>query len=376
LSIVGAVTGLSDGERRRYARHLALPEVGEAGQERLRGARVLCVGAGGLGSPFLLYLAAAGVGTLGVVDFDAVEESNLQRQVLFGASDVGRAKGWAAAAHLSELNPYVTVVRHGERLAAANAREILAGYDVIADGTDNFAARYLVNDACVLLGKPNAYASVYRFEGQASVFGAANGPCYRCLFPEPPPAGLVPSCAEGGVLGVLPGLLGLIQATEVLKLLLGAGEPLVGRLLVVDALAMSFCTVRLRKNPACPVCGERPTITGLSDVEEACGLSEIAPAALRDRLSRGEEILLLDVREPWEMRLAVLPGSRAVPLGELPGGLHTLPRDARIVVLCRSGARSAVAVGLLRTAGFPDVSKLAGGLERWRRDVDPAFRLV
>jgi molybdopterin/thiamine biosynthesis adenylyltransferase/rhodanese-related sulfurtransferase len=376
LSIVGAVRLLSDAELARYARHVALPEVGEAGQERLRGARVLCVGAGGLGSPLLLYLAAAGVGTLGVADFDAVEESNLQRQVLFGTSDLGRPKVAAAAVHLADLNPHVTVVRHGERLTAANAREILAGYDVIADGTDNFATRYLVNDACVLLGKPNAYASVYRFEGQASVFSAANGPCYRCLFPEPPPAGLVPSCAEGGVLGVLPGLLGLIQATEVLKLLLGAGEPLVGRLLVVDALAMSFSAVRLKKNPACPVCGPKPTITALSDVEEACGLSEIAPVALRDRLLRGEEILLLDVREPWETRLSVLSGSRVLPLGELPGGLMTLPRDARIVVLCRSGSRSAVALGLLRAAGFPDVWKLAGGLERWRRDVDPEFRLA
>jgi molybdopterin/thiamine biosynthesis adenylyltransferase/rhodanese-related sulfurtransferase len=367
---------LSDAELSRYARHLALPEVGEAGQEKLRGARVLCVGAGGLGSPLLLYLAAAGVGTLGVADFDRVEESNLQRQVLFGTSDLGRPKVAAAAARLSDLNPHVTIVRHEERLSAANGLAILAGYDVVADGTDNFGSRYVVNDACVLLRKPNAYASIYRFEGQASVLGAAGGPCYRCLFPEPPPPGLVPTCAEGGVLGVLPGLLGTIQAAEVLKLLLGAGEPLVGRLLLVDALAMSFSAVRLRKNPACPVCGENPTITQLTDVEEACGLSEISPAELRNRLSGGEEMVVLDVREAWEVRVGCLPGSRTVPLGELPGRLRELPQGARIVVLCRSGARSAVAAGLLRAGGFDEVLKLAGGLERWRRDVDPAFPLA
>ena len=370
------MTHLSADELRRYARHVVLPEVGEAGQERLKGARVLCVGAGGLGSPLLLYLAAAGVGTLGLLDFDTVDESNLQRQILYGTSDVGRLKVEAAAARLSDVNPHVKIVMHAERLIAANAMELLSSYDVIADGTDNFAARYLVNDACVLLGKPNVHASIYRFEGQASVFWAAKGPCYRCLFPDPPPPGLVPSCAEGGVLGILPGMLGTLQAAEVLKLILGAGESLVGRLLVVDALSMSFQMVRLRKNPACAVCGESPSITAPSDVEEACAVSEIAPRELRDRLAGEEPVVLLDVREPWETRLAALPGSQNVPLDTLLDRLEMLPRDARIVVYCRSGARSAVAVGVLRAAGFVDVKRLSGGLQGWRIDVDPSFSVA
>jgi molybdopterin/thiamine biosynthesis adenylyltransferase/rhodanese-related sulfurtransferase len=370
---------LSDGEKRRYARHLVLPEVGSEGQERLRSASVLCVGAGGLGSPLALYLAAAGIGTLGLADFDAVDETNLHRQILYGTRDVGRPKLEAAAERLRDLNPGVNVVTHEGRLSAANALEILSNYDVVADGTDNFAARYLVNDACVLLGKPNAWAAIFRFEGQASVFDAAGGgPCYRCLFPEPPPAGAVPSCAEGGVLGVLPGLLGTIQATEVVKTVLGRGETLAGRLLLVDALAMRFSEVALRKDPSCPVCGATPTITGLADLEEACapanaGVPGIAPRELKARLDEGAGIVLLDVREPFEVSLAALPGSHNVPLGSLPGRLGLLQKDADIVALCRTGARSAAAVELLLASGYGRARNLVGGLDRWRREVDPGL---
>ena len=369
---------LSDADRTRYARHLVLPEVGEEGQRKLAAARVLCVGAGGLGSPLALYLAAAGVGTLGLADFDAVDETNLHRQILYGTEDVGRPKLEAAAGRLRSLNPGVNVVTHDGRLAAANALEVLSTYDVVADGTDNFAARYLVNDACVLLGKPNVWAAIFRFEGQASVFDAAKGPCYRCVFPEPPPAGAVPSCAEGGVLGVLPGLLGTIQATEVVKLILGRGTSLVGRLLLVDALAMRFTEVALRKDPSCPVCGTAPTITRLADLEEACapadgGVPGIAPRELKALLDRGADVVLLDVREPFEVRLAALPGSHNIPLGALAGRLGLLPKEAEVVALCRSGARSAAAVELLRASGYPRVRNLVGGLDRWRREVDPGL---
>jgi molybdopterin/thiamine biosynthesis adenylyltransferase/rhodanese-related sulfurtransferase len=371
---------LSTGERVRYARHLALPGVGEEGQERLKAARVLVVGAGGLGSPVALYLAAAGVGTLGLVDFDTVDVTNLQRQILYGTGDVGRPKLEVAAVRLSDLNPGVHVVSHPVRLTSENALEILAGYDVVADGTDNFPARYLVNDACVLLGKPNVHASVSRFDGQASVFWAAKGPCYRCLFEEPPPADLVPSCAEGGVLGVLPGLLGTIQATEVLKLLLGAGEPLVGRLLLVDALRMEMRTIRTAKNPACAVCGARPTLTRLVDYEAFCAgrpgtaLRETSPEELAGRLASGGDgdvPFLLDVREPYEIPARALAASVNIPLAALPSRLDDVPRARDVVVYCESGARSARALAILEASGHVRASHLAGGIARWLREGRP-----
>jgi adenylyltransferase/sulfurtransferase len=383
--------GLTEEERRRYARHLVLPEVGTEGQERLKAGRVLVVGAGGLGSPVALYLAAAGVGTIGLVDFDVVDESNLHRQILYGASDVGRPKLAAAAARLAETNPNARVVRFAERLTAANALEIVRGFDVVADGTDNFPTRYLVNDACVLAGKPNAYASIYRFEGQASVFWAAKGPCYRCLHPAAPPPDLVPSCAEGGVLGVLPGLLGLIQATETLKLLLGVGEPLVGRLLLVDALAMEFREFALAKDPACAACGPAATIRAPSDLAAGCAPSgggtadaivspmsarvpRISVEELRDRRARGEDALLVDVREPHEYALADLPGAIKVPLQTLPKNLEKVPKDRDLVVYCRSGGRSANAVQFLRQVGFDKAVNLAGGINAWADRIDSTMR--
>ena len=366
--------GLSPDERIRYARHLALPGVGEEGQERLKAARVLVVGAGGLGSPVALYLAAAGVGTLGLVDFDEVDVTNLQRQVLYGTGDVGRPKLEAAAARLSDLNPGVRMVPHALCLSSENALDILADYDVIADGTDNFPARYLVNDACVLLGKPNVHASVSRFDGQASVFWAAKGPCYRCLFEEPPPADLVPSCAEGGVLGVLPGLLGTIQATEVLKLVLGVGQPLIGRLLLVDALRMEMRTISTAKNPACAVCGSTPTVTRLADTEAFCAgrpaaaLAETSPEELAGRLASGDAPFLLDVREPYEVPARALAGALNIPLAALPSRLDDVPRGRDVVVYCESGVRSARALAILGAAGHARASHLAGGIARWRRE--------
>ncbi len=386
-----ALPDLSDAELRRYARHLLLPEVGIAGQSRLKAARVLVVGAGGLGSPLALYLAAAGVGTIGILDFDRVDESNLQRQVLFGTPDVGRRKPQAAAQRLRGLNPDVTVIPLGERLTSANALEILRGFDIVADGTDNFPTRYLVNDACVLAGKPNVWASIHRFDGQASVFWAGRGPCYRCLHPEPPPPGLVPSCAEAGVLGVLPGLLGVIQAAEVLKLILERGETLVGRLLLVDALAMHFREIRLRRNPDCAVCGARPTVTTLIDYEAFCGSVGAGPATdivspmagpvpqvtveeLKQMRDRGDPPALLDVREPHEYALADLAGSLKVPLGALPNSLSQIPKDCDLVVYCRSGARSANAVQFLRQMGYEKAVNLAGGVNAWAERIDPSMR--
>jgi molybdopterin/thiamine biosynthesis adenylyltransferase/rhodanese-related sulfurtransferase len=368
---------LSTHERVRYARQLALPEVGEEGQKRLKAARVLVVGAGGLGSPVALYLAAAGVGTLGLVDFDAVDVTNLQRQLLYGTSDVGRSKLEAAAGRLSDLNPGVRIVPHAARLSSENALDVLAGYDVVADGTDNFPARYLVNDACVLLGKPNVHASVYRFDGQASVFWASKGPCYRCLFEEPPPPDLVPSCAEGGVLGVLPGLLGTIQATEVLKLLLDVGEPLVGRLLLVDALRMEFRTISTARNPACAICGTHPTVTRLVDYEAFCAgrpapwVVEASPEALAARLLAGDAPFLLDVREPYEIPMRALAASVNIPLADLPSRLAEVPRSRDVVIYCESGTRSARALAVLRGAGHTRVSHLAGGIARWLREGRP-----
>jgi sulfur-carrier protein adenylyltransferase/sulfurtransferase len=361
---------LTSRERQRYSRHLLLPEVGEAGQRRLRGARVLCVGVGGLGSPALLYLAAAGVGTLGIVDFDVVDFSNLQRQIVHGTGDVGRSKLDSAAARLEALNPDVRVERFPSRFSAANARSLLDAFDLVVDGTDNFPARYLVNDACVLYGKPNVWGSIFRFEGQASVFAAPAGPCYRCLHPAPPPAGLVPSCAEAGVLGVLPGVIGAIQATEAIKLILGAGEPLIGRFLVYDALRLRFRELRLPKDPDCPICGARPTITELREYEngDCPGFGDISVAELKARIDAGAPPLILDVREPSEAAAGSLPGARLIPLADLPRRLAELDPEAEIVVHCQSGGRSARAVALLRGKGFHRAVNLSGGILAWIRE--------
>jgi molybdopterin/thiamine biosynthesis adenylyltransferase/rhodanese-related sulfurtransferase len=369
----------------RYSRHLILPEVGIEGQQRLKAARVLCIGTGGLGAPLAFYLAAAGVGTLGLVDFDVVEVSNLQRQIIHSTPDVGRPKLDSAEEKLKALNPAMRIVKFNTRLSSANAMEIFAGFDIVADGTDNFPTRYLVNDACVLSGKPNVYGSIFRFEGQASVFGTEHGPCYRCLYPEPPPPGLVPSCAEGGVLGILPGLVGVIQATETIKLILGQGDPLIGRLLLVDALGMRFRELKLRKNPDCPVCGANPTVTRLIDYEQFCGIPQqreqekvtvqngipqIGPQELKRRQDAGEPLFLLDVREPYEFQIANLNGY-LIPLGDLPRRLAELNQDQGIVVHCKSGGRSQKAAELLRQAGFQKVENLAGGITAWSEKIDP-----
>jgi len=378
---------LSRDDLRRYARHLTLPEVGPEGQAKLKAAKVLIVGAGGLGSPLGLYLAAAGVGTLGLVDFDAVEASNLQRQVIHSTAAIGLPKVHSAAARLRDLNPSATIVEHAEHLTSSNALRILSAYDVIADGTDNFPTRYLVNDACVLLGKPNIYGSVYRFEGQASVFDATIGPCYRCLYPMPPPPGAVPSCAEGGVLGVLPGIIGLIGATETIKRVLGIGESLVGRLLVFDALDMRFRELKLRKDPACPVCGERPTITELVDYEAFCGVgaadegsatvdvmtADVSPKELKSKLDRGERFELVDVREGYELDICALPYTKWIPLAQLPDRAGELDKSAETIVYCRSGGRSGRAVEFLRSLVFTRARNLTGGVLRWADDVDPSL---
>jgi adenylyltransferase/sulfurtransferase len=373
---------LSNEEILRYSRHLIMPEVTLEGQKKLKGARVLCVGTGGLGSPLALYLAAAGVGTLGLVDFDVVDYTNLQRQVLHHTSDVGRLKLDSAIDKLIAINPFVEIKRFDTYLSSQNALEIISGFDIIADGTDNFATRYLVNDACVLSGKPNVYASIFRFEGQASIFATEAGPCYRCLYPEPPPPGLVPSCAEGGVLGVLPGLLGVIQATEVIKLILGAGEPLIGRLLLVDALAMRFRELRVRKNPECPVCGANPTVKELIDYNQFCGIRgeeseaspsakipEIQPEELKRRLDAQEDVFVLDVREPHEYQIVNIKG-HLIPLGDLPTRVHELDSSREIVVHCKSGARSAKAVDFLRKSGFKRAANLTGGILAWADRID------
>lgn len=375
---------LTNEEVLRYSRHLILPDVGLDGQRKLKAGRILLIGAGGLGSPLALYLAAAGVGTLGLVDFDVVDVSNLQRQVLHGTKDVGRPKLESARDRIRDVNPHVHVEAYETRLTSENALDIIRDYDVVIDGTDNFATRYLTNDACVLLGKPNVYGSIFRFEGQASVFALEEGPCYRCLFPEPPPPGLVPSCAEGGVLGVLPGLVGTIQATEGIKLILGVGEPLVGRLLLIDALTMQFRTVRLRKDPDCPACGTHE-ITELIDYDQFCGVTtesnatdpneipEITPSELAERLKRGDDLDLIDVREPYELDIARIPNVHLIPLGTLPEALPTLDNSRETVVICRTGARSGRAVRQLKAAGFRRVWNLAGGIHRWADDVDPSL---
>ena len=365
----------------RYSRHLIMPEVGMAGQQKLNAARVLCIGAGGLGSPLTLYLAAAGVGTLGIVDFDVVDFTDLQRQIIHSTADVGRKKLDSAAEKLKAINPFINLKTFETRLTSENALELFRDFDIVADGTDNFPTRYLVNDACVLTGKPNVYGSIFRFEGQASVFATEEGPCYRCLYPEPPPPGLVPSCAEGGVLGILPGLVGVMQATEVIKLILGQGEPLIGRLLLIDALGMKFRELKLRKNPDCPACGTHPTVTKLIDYDEFCGIRgeekpvetgipEMQVEELKRRLDAGDDLYVLDVREPHEYQICNI-GGHLIPLGDLPKRVNELDSSREIVAHCRSGVRSAKAVGFLQQAGFKKVHNLAGGILAWADRVDP-----
>ncbi len=372
---------LTNDEILRYSRHLIMPEVGMEGQQKLKAARVLCIGAGGLGSPLALYLGAAGVGTLGIVDFDVVDYTNLQRQIIHTTADVGRKKLDSAAEKLMAINPFLNIRKFETRLSSENALELFREFDIIADGTDNFPTRYLVNDACVLTGKPNVYGSIFRFEGQASVFATKDGPCYRCLYSEPPPPGLVPSCAEGGVLGILPGLVGVIQATEVIKLILGKGDPLIGRLLLIDALGMKFRELKLRKNPDCPACGTHPTITKLIDYNEFCGIRgeekpveagvpEIQVEELKRRLDAGDDLFVLDVREPHEYQICNING-HLIPLGDLPNRVHELDSSREIVAHCRSGVRSAKAVAFLQQAGFKKVHNLAGGILAWADRVDP-----
>jgi molybdopterin/thiamine biosynthesis adenylyltransferase/rhodanese-related sulfurtransferase/molybdopterin converting factor small subunit len=380
-----ALPELTNEEIKRYSRHLIMPEVGVEAQKKLKASKVLCIGAGGLGSPAAMYLAAAGVGTLGIVDFDTVDFSNLQRQILHGTPDVGRSKLASAKDRLNALNPNVKIETYETALSSQNALELFAPYDVILDGTDNFPTRYLVNDACVLLGKPNAYGSIFRFEGQASVFATKDGPCYRCLYPEPPPPGLVPSCAEGGVLGVLPGIIGVIQATETIKLIIGVGEPLIGRFMIFDALKMKFRELKLRKDPDCPVCGTHPTVTRLIDYEQFCGVvpaapeqvtvnkaTEITSVELKQRLDRGDALKIVDVREPNEYQINRIPGSELIPLGDVPKRYTELNKNDEIVVHCKMGGRSAKAADFLRSVGFTRVLNLRGGILDWVDKVDPS----
>jgi sulfur-carrier protein adenylyltransferase/sulfurtransferase len=379
---------LTPQEIQRYARHLIMPEVAMQGQKRLKAAKVLCIGTGGLGSPLSLYLAAAGVGTLGLVDFDVVDVSNLQRQIIHFTVDVGRPKISSAEEKLKAINPELKVIRHEHAVDSSNALDMFAGYDVIVDGTDNFPTRYLVNDACVLLGKPNVYGSIFRFDGQATVFSPPEGPCYRCLYPEPPPPDLVPNCAEGGVLGILPGLIGVVQATETVKLILGVGRPLIGRLLLYDALEMTFREMKVRKNPKCPICGPNPTIHELIDYQEFCGfagalstpaaangsaLEEIAPRELQSLLESKQPPLVLDVRNPEEIAICRIAGSTVIPLPELADRLGELESATSMVVHCKSGVRSAKAIALLQGAGFSKLKNLKGGILAWIKDVDPSL---
>ena len=384
--LVEPAAELTVDEIRRYSRHLIIPDVAVSGQKRLKNAKVLCVGAGGLGSPALMYLAAAGVGTLGIVDFDTVDESNLQRQIIHGQSDIGRPKAESAAASVREINPYVNVVIHNTALSNDNVFEIFEQYDLIVDGTDNFATRYMVNDACVLLHKPYVWGSIYRFDGQASVFWADQGPCYRCLYPEPPPPGMVPSCAEGGVLGVLCASIGSIQVTEAIKVITGIGEPLVGRLMVYDALEMAYRKIKVRKDPNCAVCGENPTVTSLIDYEDFCGaVSDEASAAvvgstisvndLDEWMKSEKPIHLVDVREPAEYEIVKIPGSILIPKGDILSGqaLASLPQDRQIVLYCKTGVRSAEALAAVKAAGFKDAVHVHGGVAAWQRQIDPSL---
>jgi molybdopterin/thiamine biosynthesis adenylyltransferase/rhodanese-related sulfurtransferase len=384
--LVAPAADLTVDEVKRYSRHLIIPEIGMTGQKRLKNAKVLCVGAGGLGSPALLYLAAAGVGTLGVIDFDTVDESNLQRQIIHGQSDIGRPKAESARDSIKEINPYVNVVLYEEALTTDNVMDIFSQFDLIVDGTDNFATRYMVNDACVLLGKPYVWGSIYRFDGQASVFWAEHGPCYRCLYPDPPPPGMVPSCAEGGVLGVLCASIGSIQVNEAIKLLTGIGESLAGRLMIYDALEMSYRTVRIRKDPECAICGKNPTITKLIDYDAFCGVlsedaqeaasgSTITATELKSMLDNGDNIFLVDVREPNEYEIVSIPGSVLIPKDQFLTGaaLERLPQDKRIVLHCKSGARSAEALAVVKDAGFADAVHVGGGVLAWVSQVDPSL---
>lgn len=382
-TMVSPAISLDRDEILRYSRHLIMPEVGMEGQLKLKQARVLCIGAGGLGAPLALYLAAAGVGTLGMVDFDVVDFTNLQRQVIHDTDDVGRPKLASASDTIQDINPNVEIIPFETRLTSENALEIFKDFDIIADGTDNFPTRYLVNDACVLLDKPNVYGSIFRFEGQASVFYASEGPCYRCLYPEPPPPGLVPSCAEGGVLGVLPGIIGSIQAMETIKLILGKGRPLIGRLLLFDALGMKFRELKLRKNPECPICGTHPTLTRLIDYDQFCGIRgeeskpqsnvpEITAVELKERIDSGHAPVIIDVREPHEFQICRIPGSTLIPLGEVPARMSELNSADDIVLHCRSGVRSAQAANLLMKSGFRKVWNLKGGILAWSDQVDPS----
>jgi molybdopterin/thiamine biosynthesis adenylyltransferase/rhodanese-related sulfurtransferase len=384
--LVEPAESLTVEEVRRYSRHLIIPDVAMSGQKRLKNSRVLAIGAGGLGSPVLMYLAAAGVGTLGVIDFDVVDESNLQRQIIHGQSDIGRSKAESARDSIHEINPLVNVVLHEVRLENENVFEIFSQYDLIVDGTDNFATRYLVNDACVLMNKPYIWGSIYRFDGQASVFWSENGPCYRCLYPEPPPPGMVPSCAEGGVLGVLCASIGSIQATEAIKLLTGIGDSLVGRLMIYDALEMTYRTVKIRKDPECPICGKNPTITELIDYEVFCGSvseeamiaaqgSTIVPRELAEMIDRGDNIYLVDVREPAEWEIVSIPGATLIPKGEFMNGsaLAGLPQDKRLVLYCKTGIRSAEALAIVKGAGFADAVHVGGGVVGWVNQVDPSL---
>jgi adenylyltransferase/sulfurtransferase len=379
--LVEPAEALTSDEIRRYSRHLIIPDVAMDGQKRLKNAKVLAVGAGGLGSPALMYLAAAGVGTLGIVDFDVVDESNLQRQVIHGQSDIGRPKAESARDSVQEINPLVQVNLHEERLDSSNVMRIFADYDLIVDGTDNFATRYLVNDACVLLNKPYVWGSIYRFDGQASVFWSEHGPCYRCLYPEPPPPGMVPSCAEGGVLGVLCASVGSIQVTEAIKLLTGIGDPLVGRLMIYDALEMTYRSVKVRKDPECPICGKNPTITELIDYDAFCGTvsdeaqqaaagSTITAGELKALQDSGADFLLVDVREPAEWEIVRIPGAVLIPKGELPAKLAELPQNKPIIAYCKTGVRSAEALALLKNAGFADAKHVLGGVTAWATQVD------
>lgn len=384
ITQAAAAQEFSNEEIKRYSRHLIMPEVTMEGQKRLKAAKVLVVGTGGLGSPLLAYLAAAGVGKIGIVDFDRVDYSNLQRQILHGTSSVGKMKTESAAAAMKEINPHVEVVRYDIPLRSENALEVVKEYDLVADGTDNFATRYLVNDTCVLLDKPNVYGSIFRFDGQATVFWASRGPCYRCLYPEPPDPGLVPSCAEGGVLGVLPGIIGVVQAIEAVKLIIGKGDPLIGRLLLFDALKMKFREMKLRKDPTCPICGPNATIKSLIDYDQFCGtapvdaparkmlaLPEISPRDLKAKLDAGADIVVLDVREPHETQICVIPGATLIPLGDLPKRLHELDSAREIVIYCKGEIRTEQAFRLLQQAGFGKLLALEGGIEGWAEDVDP-----
>ncbi len=384
MTTATAPAALSNHEVARYSRHLILPEVGMEGQLKLKAASVLCIGAGGLGSPVAMYLAAAGVGRIGIVDFDVVDFSNLQRQIIHGTTDVGRPKLESARDSLSEINPEVRVELHNAALSSQNALDLLGGYDIIVDGTDNFPTRYLVNDACVILGKPNAYGSIFRFEGQVSVFATADGPCYRCMFPEPPPPGLVPSCAEGGVLGILPGVVGTLQATEAIKLILGAGEPLIGRFVIYDALKARFRELKVRRDPECPVCGDHPTVTELIDYEQFCGVvptttaeatdgADVTVEELKARLDDQDGVFILDVRDPPEYEICRIPGSTLIPLGDLPARLQELEGRDDVVVHCKSGVRSAKAVKILHDAGFKKARNLGGGILRWIDQIDPTL---